>query len=721
MDNALDVDQVLADLRQKQSGLPAPTPDFMSTIVPQESGGKQTDKAGAPLIPDHFAGDQNDPPVGASQVRISTARDVMASLGQPLDENKLKTDADYNERIGSLYHQQMLKRYGGNATLANAAYNAGPGTVDKWLKEFGDPRSGDITPTEWAAKLPFAETRAYLHATGAVPGKIDDSGAPADLPFNTRKVFDDLRMDMLGGKREADTELASLRASLDKLETMKPPKAEATSPQETWSSMAMALAAVGGALTHTPLTTAMTAMAGVLNAVKANDKAATEQKMAQWKDAQQAVMDATNLRMKAYEQAMRRYTDAPEQAKAMLSANAAAMQDKAVQDALAKGDVGTAMAIISGGYTAALQMQREGYKFEQAVKDRQETQRLLSDLQTARTSGDAAKISAAQQALQDHLAVVSPPATALRVETPAAPKPGQQPELDVEAVANDTIAKQEKIKGAPLTPAEAAHIRMQTRDQEAGEKKKDIDEATSITDDAARFVAERVWAGDEKAMTGMARSGANITKVTNAMLQIAQERHLTASDLAAKIADFAGVQQAERTLGVRLANMEVPANEVRYMAPIALQRSQQVDRSQYPDFNRILQAGETKTGDPAIVQFGLAANALIYSYAKFLNPQGIPTDADKAKSAEILSTAWTKGQFSAAVEQIENEIKSGQASIVATREELHNLAAGRGDPVTPPSAGVSSSAAPKYDEGQTATNKTTGQKLVFKGGQWVPQ
>lgn len=631
MDNALDVDQVLADLRQKQSGLPAPTPDFMSTIVPQESGGKQTDKAGAPLVPDHFAGDQNDPPVGASQVRISTARDVMASLGQPLDENKLKTDADYNERIGSLYHQQMLKRYGGNATLANAAYNAGPGTVDKWLKEFGDPRSGDITPTEWAAKLPFAETRAYLHATGAVPGKIDDSGAPADLPFNTRKVFDDLRMDMLGGKREADTELASLRASLDKLEAMKPPKAETTSPQETWSSMAMALAAVGGALTHTPLTTAMTAMAGVLNAVKANDKAATEQKMAQWKDAQQAVVDATNLRMKAYEQAMRRYTDAPEQAKAMLSANAAAMQDKAVQNALAKGDVGTAMAIISGGYTAALQMQREGYKFEQSIKDRQETQRLLSDLQAARASGDPAKVKLAEQALQDHLAVVAPAAAASRI-----------------VLQNENGA---------------------------------------IPDDALDEMVDQYLAGDKSVLQNVGRGiqgSANIVKFRERLTQVMKDRGITGADVAAKMAAFAGDLSSMRTLGNAAARIDLGAQELQVALPQALELSKKVYRPDFKPIAEIQQAIQGKSSDPDLLEFQQQNQAVINAYAATMSRGGASTVSASERASSLLSSATGEEAYERQLDRLNKEVEQMQYGTAAAKQAILDQISGRHTKVPQP-------------------------------------
>lgn len=61
------------------------------------------------------------------------------------------------ERVGRDYLRAMLGRYNGNYVHALAAYNAGPGNVDKWLKR--NPRATDA---QFVDAIPFAETRDYI-------------------------------------------------------------------------------------------------------------------------------------------------------------------------------------------------------------------------------------------------------------------------------------------------------------------------------------------------------------------------------------------------------------------------------------------------------------------------------------------------------------------------------------------------------------------------------
>ena len=77
------------------------------------------------------------------QLMPGTARESRWQAGHELhDAACLTTDTNYNMTLGSTYFQQMLRYFGGSYPLAVAAYNAGPGNVNKWLRANGDPRTG---------------------------------------------------------------------------------------------------------------------------------------------------------------------------------------------------------------------------------------------------------------------------------------------------------------------------------------------------------------------------------------------------------------------------------------------------------------------------------------------------------------------------------------------------------------------------------------------------
>ena len=96
------------------------------------------------------------------QLLPATARRTAKSAGVTYQKDRLTADPDYNIQLGQTYLGQMLERYEGEAPLALAAYNAGPSRVDRWLRQYGDPRTGEIERLDWIESIPFTETRNYV-------------------------------------------------------------------------------------------------------------------------------------------------------------------------------------------------------------------------------------------------------------------------------------------------------------------------------------------------------------------------------------------------------------------------------------------------------------------------------------------------------------------------------------------------------------------------------
>lgn len=135
-------------------------------MIQRESGGQQAARSpkGA---------------VGIAQIMPETGPEAARYANLPWDPERFANDANYNAALGRAYYDQQLRTYQSPA-LAAAAYNAGPGAVNEWIERFGDPRTGEVSVAEFAAKIPFKETREYVAAVAA-PGSPTIAQAGTDV------------------------------------------------------------------------------------------------------------------------------------------------------------------------------------------------------------------------------------------------------------------------------------------------------------------------------------------------------------------------------------------------------------------------------------------------------------------------------------------------------------------------------------------------------------
>lgn len=99
---------------------------------------------------------------GLMQLLPGTARHVAGPAGvKHTNPNQLYQPV-HNMTLGQVYLGRLLQKYSGFVPLAAAAYNAGPGNVDKWLVSMGDPRNDPYSWVDWVERIPFYETRNYV-------------------------------------------------------------------------------------------------------------------------------------------------------------------------------------------------------------------------------------------------------------------------------------------------------------------------------------------------------------------------------------------------------------------------------------------------------------------------------------------------------------------------------------------------------------------------------
>lgn len=99
---------------------------------------------------------------GLMQLMPGTAAEQARIMGLGYDQSALTSDMQYNMMLGSAFFQRMVRYYNGSYPLAVAAYNAGPGNVNRWLAANGDPRNGNVDILDWIEAIPFSETRNYV-------------------------------------------------------------------------------------------------------------------------------------------------------------------------------------------------------------------------------------------------------------------------------------------------------------------------------------------------------------------------------------------------------------------------------------------------------------------------------------------------------------------------------------------------------------------------------
>ena len=99
---------------------------------------------------------------GLMQVTPDAARYVCKRHGATYDLARLKNDPVYNATLGAAELGGLLEDYRGSYIMTFAAYNAGRGSVKKWIERYGDPRDPKIDAVDWVELIPFSETRNYV-------------------------------------------------------------------------------------------------------------------------------------------------------------------------------------------------------------------------------------------------------------------------------------------------------------------------------------------------------------------------------------------------------------------------------------------------------------------------------------------------------------------------------------------------------------------------------
>lgn len=127
---------------------------------------------------------------GMMQMIDATAKATARIHRVKYSRERMSSDGDYAAKMGAHHLNDLLDKWDGSYILAAVSYNAGPSRASKWIKEYGDPRSGDVDPIDWVEKIPFSETRNYvqrvLENMQVYRARLNNNSAPNQLERDLR-------------------------------------------------------------------------------------------------------------------------------------------------------------------------------------------------------------------------------------------------------------------------------------------------------------------------------------------------------------------------------------------------------------------------------------------------------------------------------------------------------------------------------------------------------
>lgn len=95
--------------------------------------------------------------IGLMQLMPDTAEWIAGQLEDPAYSVEAIHEPERNIRYGIWYQRSLQREFGGNDVLALAAYNAGRGNVQEWIRDYHwPPDFHDIDA------IPYQETREYV-------------------------------------------------------------------------------------------------------------------------------------------------------------------------------------------------------------------------------------------------------------------------------------------------------------------------------------------------------------------------------------------------------------------------------------------------------------------------------------------------------------------------------------------------------------------------------
>jgi len=217
----------------------------------------------------------------------------------------------------------------------------------------------------------------------------------------------------------------------------------------------------------------------------------------------------------------------------------------------------------------------------------------------------------------------------------------------------------------------------------------------SLTPEAIKFGGQQLARGDKSVLANLGRGaqGAeNVTALRNEAVNYALAHNIDPRKAMDAAAEYMGQQAGERTLGTQEANAMTAGTEASNALLIGRGANAALPRGNFVPVNQAIQAWQGGNSDPRLAKFGQAMATIANTYARAVNPKGLPHEAVVSDTLKRLSSAQGPEALNAILDVMQQEIDLAEKSPNQAREIIkENRAMRNGDKPEKPSAGVTSS------------------------------
>jgi hypothetical protein len=561
--------------------------------------------------------------IGRNQIMPQTA----AGYGVTRDQ---LFDPETNNKVGNQIRRDLWAKYH-DATAVMIAYNAGPGVADRWLASGKNP---NVLPHE---------TQKYIGAGLATggddtlrnwmnkPGSTVEQGimARADMMEKSAgdfaTLYDKISKDTVPGSeerarmmREAHLQRQDAEKRYLELST-NPPTFKPIDAFQQFGSIAVILAGLGGLMTRQHATAALNAAGAAMEAANTNNKDQFDRQMTIWQKQTEAALKVAELARQDIDE--------------ILNDRKIEFDDKDRKLA----NLATVYGIQYKGMEAGMQAMESLARVTGTAKaqaEQMQTMMAIKEIQD-HPEADPAKIWAKWHAPGAYMS--------------ASMDPKKQ---SAEAFKSEIHAK----TGNDPTYQDWVKFSQDTGSRGTGQ----------LSPEAIKLMAHQYEMGDPGVITSLPRSGPARIQLENQVAEDLKGMDDAAGQIVMNRLRMAEARSAATTAGRVTMNTALFAQEAKGAGQEVVRTSKLFPSTEIPLVNVALRAYETNTGDPRVIKFGIAMNALVNAYGKMSNPTGTGIhDADKDRFTKILDTSLSHGQVEAGVEQV---IKEGMIVSHAAQE-----------------------------------------------------